>query len=76
MLDWGAEGILGGHDFFLHGFGGARFLRKMFWGHDFSFTIAIQKKLYLIFHLSLLWYHLLSMRIFHFVSRLPDSPVF
>ena len=73
-------GLGGGGDF-----GGARFFSAWIWGgtislekvlggHDFLLTIAIQKKLYHILHLSLLWYHLLAIRIFYFVPRFPDSP--
>ena len=32
MLDWGAGGILGGHDFFLHGFGGGTISLEKVWG--------------------------------------------
>ena len=50
MLAWGAEGILGGHDFFLRGFGGARFLWKKFGGGARFFVYNYNpKKNYIIF---------------------------
>ena len=58
---------LGGHDFFGKSFGGARF---------FVYNCN-PKKNYIIF--SIYRYSgiiFLSMRIFHFVFRFPDSPVF
>ena len=52
MLDWRAEGIFfgGGARFFSAWiWGGTISLEKVLGGHDFLFTITIQKKIYIIF---------------------------